>query len=77
MQLNSGDGDVSICAYSACYEGKGVVLKNSHHVFFSGFKLSDSNTKEISDFMVGINIDSNTAVINGSNFAMPLVCEEK
>jgi hypothetical protein len=36
----------------------------------------NSNTNEISNFMIGINIDNETAVINGSNFAMPLMCEK-
>lgn len=74
IKINSSDGDMSVCAYSACYEGKGVVLKNGDHVLFSGLKLSDSNTKEISNFMIGINLETETAVINGSNFAMPIAC---
>ncbi|MFT4725856.1 MAG: hypothetical protein ACI9UN_000351 [Granulosicoccus sp.] len=76
VQVNGMNGDMSVCAYSACYEGKGVVMKNNHHVFFSGLRLLNSNTNEISNFMIGINIDNETAVINGSNFAMPLMCEK-
>lgn len=73
--VDSVNGSMSVCAYSTCYDGKGVVVKNGSHLIFSGHTLaSSSDATDIENVMLGINSESKVAVINGLSFASPMLC---
>lgn len=73
VSVNSDSGHMSICAYSGCFEGKGVTTKNKSHLLFSGLALSSAENS--ADVMVALDIEKKIAVISGMSFAMPLHCE--
>ena len=71
------NGNMTVCAYSGCFEGKGKVLKNKNHVFFSGFdlKFSTSNSDEMTaDFLIGLDKVDKVAMVKGFGYAMPMIC---
>lgn len=72
VTVNSDDGHMSVCAYSGCYVGTGVVTMNKTHLLFSGLLRSAEDTSY--GVMIAIDTDTKIAVINGMSFAMPLLC---
>lgn len=68
------DGEMSICVYSGCFEGKGEVINNKTHIFYSGYnlKFSTSNSEDMkADFLIAIDDYDKIAVIKGFGYAMP------
>lgn len=72
VSVNSIDGHMSVCAYSGCYTGTGVVTINKSHLLFSGLILTSADNSD--GIMIAIDTDKKIAVINGMSFSMPLLC---
>lgn len=69
-------GFMAICAYSGCWEGMGRIMRSGDHALLSGHGLRWSGTdRGTGDFMIALDRNTRVAVINGSGFAMPLLCE--
>jgi hypothetical protein len=76
ISLNT-DGTLSICAYSGCWEGNGMVMKFGNHVLVSGKHLQWTGTNPgTADFMVAVDTSDNVGFIKGEGFAMPTICTQ-
>ncbi len=74
----SDEGEMSICVYSGCWEGKGEVLANSPYLVLLGAALPWSNPKsdDKQEVLIGLDIQNKTATVQVLNFVQPLVCEQ-
>ncbi|SDJ82172.1 hypothetical protein SAMN04488540_11411 [Ferrimonas sediminum] len=69
-------GDVSVCAYSGCWQGRGVVLARQPYLVILGTAIpwsapSDDNS---SDMVLTLNPQTGVAVLQNEVFDQPLVC---
>ena len=74
----SDEGEMSICAYSGCWDGKGKVLANSPYLVLLGTELSWSNSSsdDKQDVLIGLDIQNKIATVQVQSFVQPLVCKQ-
>lgn len=78
MELTfSTDGKLSLCAYSGCWSGKtDKMLTAGNYFSVIGLALPWSGTAvSPADISVTINMKTNTATIQTSDYAQPMTCE--
>jgi len=71
-------GNVSVCAYSGCWEGVAKAIENDRFLFLSGNDLPFSTAPE-SKQSISISLDKNDniALLKAGEFAQPVVCSIK
>lgn len=75
IHVNS-NGDMSLCMYSGCLEGKGKVYQSGNHILWSGHKLSWGDKPAKGDGMVTLDTDDNFGTVKVDSFAMPVTCQK-
>lgn len=72
------DGEMRVCAYTGCWEGKGEISKNGAFITFygQGFRFSTSPDRDdfVEDLMVVVDERDNIGFLKNSIFTQPLIC---
>ena len=73
----SNQGQLSVCAYSGCWEGTAKMLQDENHYLFSAQKSiwSAQDNPRIAKFMLGIDAQNNMGFLQGEGFSLPLQCK--
>lgn len=75
MDVHFNDkGQISVCAYTGCWEGVGRVFKSGNYRIITGQNLKFSTSSSRADFLIAIDIDDAVSVLKGAGFAMPMIC---
>lgn len=73
------DGEVSICAYSGCWEGQGEVTRSELFVSITASNLTYSTDTEPGtmrqDAAILLDLSDNIALLKLGTYAQPLVCK--
>lgn len=73
----TADGDMDICAYTGCWQGRGKVTRSGKHILISGHGLVWTGTEpDRADFIVALDTSDKVGFIKGAGFAMPILCKE-
>lgn len=72
------NGELLICKYSGCWEGKGQVLSKSPFLVVFGKQLKWNNPyqPEYIDALISLKLTSNVAVLQVAGFHEPLICKK-
>lgn len=69
-------GNMSVCAYSGCWEGVGKVTHAVNYTIIAGHNLKFSTSgNNQGDFLIAIDTNDKVAVIKGFGYAMPMTCK--
>lgn len=70
-------GNLSMCAYSGCWEGTGHVLASAPFFTIVGENLpwSFPDSTDVADVSVTLDLSDGVAVAKGKSFAIPMICE--
>lgn len=69
------DGDLTVCAWSACWSGPGKLAVHGRHLMVSATDMARSGeVDERGVFMVGIDTHAGAGFLHGEGFAIPLRC---
>lgn len=73
------DGGISICLYSGCWSGHGLVLSQSPFVVLiaNDLQWSLAETRRAGSALIALNISDKTASVQVDGFVQPLLCTEK
>ena len=79
MSISFNDsGSISVCAYSGCWEGRGVVNKTKSFLSVTGhnlrFSTSPNNVRMREDILIALDRRDNIATLKVGGFAHPLIC---
>lgn len=70
-------GEISVCAYSGCWEGKATVTKDSRYLVFIGHNLTfstSSNKGNGESAIITIDRMDGVGILKVTSFAQPLIC---
>lgn len=72
-------GELSVCAYSGCWEGDAEIVPKERFVIVVGSKLPFSTSPDpgmAEDILIAIDRSDNIALLKVDTFAQPLICEQ-
>ena len=73
-------GEMSVCAYSGCWEGTGEVLRSEEFLILIGLDLPFSTAPDSQsgqDIVIAIDRSDGVATLKAGGFAHPLLCERQ
>ncbi len=71
-------GDVSVCAYSGCWQGQAEVIDSGQFLVFIGTNLpfsTNSDPAAAENIVIALDQTDNVATLKAGAFAQPLLCE--
>jgi hypothetical protein len=68
-------GNLSVCAYSGCWQGRADVLTAGQFLVLMGQKLKFSTSTDLQDIALTLDRSDGVAILKVGNFALPLLCE--
>lgn len=76
VSLDADGGQMSVCAYSGCWEGRASIVRRGTFRIHTGLDLKWTGvTGAAADFAVVLDLADRVAVLKGAGFALPLTCE--
>ncbi len=77
----SSTGSFSLCAYSGCWDGEGMVVSTAPFLVIAHAKAEwsdpSSNGERDADVLIAFDPQDGVAVIKASGFVTPLLCTER
>jgi hypothetical protein len=68
-------GNLSVCAYSGCWQGHADVLTAGQFLVLMGQKLKFSTSTDLQDLALTLDRSDGVAILKVASFAQPLLCE--
>ncbi len=73
----SDSGEMSVCAYTGCWEGMGKVIKNANFLMISGENLVFSTAADSTqNIAITLDRNDNIGTLKAGSFAHPLICKK-
>ena len=70
-----GTGEISVCAYSGCWEGDAKTIEDGRFLMLIGHGLEHSTSEDPQDLVLTIDRQDGVGMLKVSSFALPILCK--
>ena len=78
MDINFDEaGNISVCAYTGCWDGRGKISENGDFLILTGQNLKFSTSDSSRNVALTLDRNDNVGILKVGNFAQPVFCSRK